>query len=95
MHNVTVKDILGTEVKINSWIAISFKEGNNAVLRIGKVVGFGRRNSIYSSNDTFAVEWYISSGIMLPAKATSIDSDTTRCVIIPSPLGIDKAPGNE
>lgn len=87
MYNVTVKDILGAEVKVNSWIAVSFREGTNSALRIGKVIGFGRRKLYNNEIPTMAVEWYITSGILMPAKPSSIDSQNGKFVIIPSPIG--------
>jgi hypothetical protein len=84
MHNVT--DILGHEVHVKDWIAVSFREGNNAALRVGQVIGFGRRNLNGGKVDTMAVEWYLSSGYKVPDKPTSIDSCSAKFVVISSPI---------
>jgi hypothetical protein len=88
MCDVTMKDILGEEVKVNSWIAVSFREGTNSSLRIGKVIGFGRRKLYNNEILTMAVQWYITSGILMPAKPSSIDSKNCKFVIIPPPKNL-------
>ncbi len=82
---MSVKDILGMKVKVNDWVAVSFRRGNHAELRVGKVIGFGRRTLYGNEVPTMAIEWIVSSGYSLPKGPTSIDSSGAKFVIIPNP----------
>ncbi len=82
---MTVKDLLGTELKINDWVAVAFRRGNHSELRIGRVVGFGRRTLYGDEIPTTAIEWYVSSYSLPGTRVTSIDSEKASFVIIAPP----------
>lgn len=70
----TTPDMLGEEIKAGDTIAVAFREGNTASLRIGTVVGFGTKQS-YKPIDVMEVEWHSSSpgGWMPSGKKSKIE----------------------
>lgn len=73
-------DVLGNTVIPGDRIAVSFREGNIAQLRIGVVMGFSKRSSAhYTDSDTIQVQWTGEGSNWnakdMAGKTTSIQTD--------------------
>lgn len=80
-------DMLGKEVSEGDTIAVSFRAGNTAELRIGTVLGFSERKESYGSGrvELIVVEWVKSSmSYGLPGES-KIESRTKRFVVVDLP----------
>jgi hypothetical protein len=85
------KDMLGQPVEIDSRLAVAFREGNQGVMRIGRVVGVSSRNEYWDGSNgweqtprpTLLVTWEQTSGYGGDAgKTTYIYQDVKRYVVI-------------
>lgn len=54
-------DVVGQTVKVGDRVAVAFRSGNLAELRVGTVTGFGVVNSWEGPDDTVRISWEQSS----------------------------------
>lgn len=84
-------DMRGNPMEEGNLLAVAFREGNQGVLRIGRVVGVSSRNEYWSVDGkwdqqprpTLLVEWEQTSGYhRTETKTTWIYQDVKRFVVI-------------
>lgn len=83
-------DILQRPVKKDSLLAVAFRQGNMAELRVGRVVGFTEANESYYLNNIrqetrpqIIVEWMSESGWNdMKGKRSKIYADLRRYVVV-------------
>lgn len=81
-------DSIDREVHIGDWIAVAFRSGNRADIRVGQVAGFTDRRK-WADDDSdrvplIQVDWLQKDW---GPKRSSIEADLRRFVILRTPYG--------
>ena len=73
MSDSETTDLLGYPVLIGDRIAVAFRSGNTAEMRVGTVVGFATRKGYGDPVPTMRVSWEHGSYSLPASKITAID----------------------
>lgn len=73
MSDLQTIDLLGNPVLIGDRIAVAFRSGNTAEMRVGTITEFSTRNTGWGTAETIKVSWETGSERLPTSKITAID----------------------
>jgi hypothetical protein len=73
MSDSETLDLLGYPVLIGDRVAVAFRSGNTAEMRVGTVVEFATRKTQWGPVETMRVSWEKGSERLPESKITAID----------------------